>query len=154
MDEVVWAVNPRNDSLESFLTYFNRWAQSYLTRAGLRCRWLVPVDIQELELSAEVRHHLLLASKEAVNNVVKHAAANQVTIRAELTDTKFILVIEDDGRGMDTTRLKNGHGMGNLVSRLKELKGNCTIESLPGQGTRINFELPVPAAFVPSSENP
>ena len=154
MDEVVWAVNPRNDTLESFLTYFNRWAQSYLTRAGLRCRWLVPVDIQELALSAEVRHHLLLASKEAINNVVKHAAATQVAIRAELTETKFMLVIEDDGRGMDTTGLRNGHGMGNLVSRMKELKGNCTIESLPGRGTRITFELPVPVACVPTSGNP
>ena len=154
MDEVVWALNPRNDTLESFLTYFNRWAQSYLTRAGLRCRWLVPVDIQELELSAEVRHHLLLASKETINNVVKHAAATQVTIRAELTETKFTMVIEDDGCGMDATIRKRGNGLGNLVSRLQEITGHCKIESTPGRGTRVVFELPIPISPAPWPEKP
>lgn len=154
MDEVVWAINPHNDTLESFLTYFNRWAQSYLTHAGLRCRWLVPVDIPEVPLSAEIRHHLLLSGKEAVNNIVKHAAAKQVTIRAELTETRFTMVIEDDGRGMDATIRKRGNGLGNLVSRLQEISGHCTIESTPGRGTRVVFELPIPVSLAPSPEKP
>ena len=151
MDEVVWAVNPHNDTLESFLSYLNRWVQSYLTRANVRCRWLVPIDIQDLPLRAESRHQLFLACKEAVNNIVKHAAAKQVTIRAELTETRFILSIEDDGSGMNPSSSRKGHGMDNLATRMKELSGLCKVESIPGSGTRVIFELPVSEILTPSS---
>jgi signal transduction histidine kinase len=143
MDEVVWAINPRNDTLEGFLTYLGRFAQDYLTRADVRCRWNVPTEVPELPLSAEVRHNLYLACKEALHNIVKHAGASEVSIQLDLTGDGFTLVIEDDGRGFAANcPPARGNGLSNMRQRITGLRGFCRVESTPGRGTRVLFSLP------------
>jgi signal transduction histidine kinase len=142
MDEVVWAVNPRNDTLEGFLTYLDKFAQDYLSRAGLRCRWHVPPEVPELPLSAEVRHSLFLACKEALHNIIKHARASEVAVRLDLTEAGFTLAIEDDGQGFAAAQPPpRGNGLANMRQRLKELHGLCRVESTLGRGTRVSFSL-------------
>jgi ligand-binding sensor domain-containing protein/signal transduction histidine kinase len=143
MDEVVWAINPRNDTLESFLTYLNRWAQSYLTHANVRCRWDVPVDLPDTPLPAETRHHLFLSCKEAINNIVKHARATEVWVRFTLTAEELELRIEDNGTGLPPVeQRKFGNGLANMQRRLEELGGRFTFTSEAGRGVRIKFALP------------
>jgi len=143
MDEVVWAINPRNDTLEGFLTYLGKFTQDYLNRAEVRCRWNVPTEVPELPLSAEMRHNLYLACKEALHNIVKHAGASEVSIRLDLNEKGFTLVIEDDGQGfVVAVPPARGNGLSNMRQRLKELHGVCCVESAPGRGTRVMFSLP------------
>jgi signal transduction histidine kinase len=143
MDEVVWAINPRNDTLEGFLTYLGKFTQDYLTRAGVRCHWNVPPEVPELPLSADMRHNLYLACKEALHNVVKHAGASEVSVRLDLAGEGFILAIEDDGQGFDASRAPaRGNGLTNMCQRLKELRGQCRVDNVPGRGTRVVFSLP------------
>ena len=143
MDEVVWAINPRNDTLEGFLTYLGKFTQDYLAKAEVRCRWNVPVEVPELPLSADMRHSLYLACKEALHNIVKHAGAAEVSVRLNPTEEGFTLVIEDDGQGFATDcPPARGNGLSNMRQRLKELRGLCRVESAPGQGTRVVFSLP------------
>jgi ligand-binding sensor domain-containing protein/signal transduction histidine kinase len=143
MDEVVWALNPRNDTLEGFLTYFGKFAQEYLSRANLRCRWHVPVEVPDLPLSADLRHNLYLASKEALHNIVKHAGASEVSIRLDFTPEGFTLTIEDNGKGFPVDQPPaRGNGLANMRQRLKELRGRCHIEAAPGRGTRVLFSFP------------
>src|ERR1043166_3813172 len=78
LDEIVWAVNPKYDTLDSLAAYLSRFAQQYLASVGIRCRLKVPVQLPALALSAEVRHNVFLVFKETLNNVVKHAQASQV----------------------------------------------------------------------------
>jgi signal transduction histidine kinase len=141
MDEVVWAINPRNDTLESLLTYLNKYAQEYLARAGVRYRMDVPVELPTLPLSTETRHHLYLASKEALNNVVKHSEASEVWIRLQTNNGAFNLSIEDNGHGFDSAKTGGGNGLQNMRKRLEELRGHCDIESKPGAGTRVTFSV-------------
>lgn len=142
MDEVVWAINPRNDTLEGLVIYLSKFAQDYLKRANLRCRWHVPLEVPELRLSAEVRHSLFLACKEALHNVVKHAAATEVSVGLELTEGGFTLSIEDNGRGFAADGPPGpGNGLANMRQRLKELGGQCRVASSPGRGTRVVFAL-------------
>lgn len=139
MDEVVWAINPRNDSLEGFITYFHRWAQAFLSNAGLRVRWDLPLEPTEAPLAAEVRHQLLLACKETVTNVVKHSGAHEVRIRLSPRPAGLEILIEDDGRGFAGASAQTGHGLDNLRARLASLGGTCEIESTAGRGTRVRF---------------
>jgi len=142
MDEVVWAINPRNDSLEGFITYFHRWAQAFLGNAGVRVRWDLPLEPTEAPLAAEVRHQLLLACKEAVTNVVKHAGAREVRIACHPRAAGLEIRIEDDGQGFLEAEGESGrHGLENLRERLAALGGTCGIESAPGLGTRVRFEV-------------
>ena len=146
MDEVVWAVNPRNDTLEGFLTYLGKFTQDYLARNHVRCRWHVPLEVPETPLPAEARHHLYLACKEALHNAVKHAKASEVSVWLDLAPAQFTLRIQDNGLGFDTALLPpRGNGLANMRQRLHDLHGLCGVESAPGRGTRVWFSLPSPA---------
>ncbi len=140
MDEVVWAINPRNDTLESLFNYLNTFAQDYLARAGLRCRCDAPPELPDVQLSAEARHNLYLASKEALHNVVKHSGATEVWIRLNIEAGTFTLAIEDNGRGLDPACVPGrGNGLGNMRRRLEDVGGSCDFSSAPGSGTCVRF---------------
>ena len=83
IDEIVWAVNPKNDSLDHLVTYICEFAEQFFRDTPTRCR----VDVQELlppcSLPSDVRHNLFLAVKEALHNVAKHASASQVWVRVK-----------------------------------------------------------------------
>ncbi len=160
MDEIVWAVNPRHDTMESLSGYLERFAQDLLATAGIRCRLDMPVQFPDWRLTAEVRHNVFLAFKEALHNVVKHAAANEVRIVLTLKKSAFELTVADDGHGFDyrngtandPRRISAGNGLGNMSRRLKEVGGLCEIESAPGRGTKVTFAVPLKLAFaVPMS---
>ncbi|HEX7569127.1 MAG TPA: two-component regulator propeller domain-containing protein, partial [Verrucomicrobiae bacterium] len=80
MDEIVWAVNPQHDTLDSLGTYLGKFTQDFLESAGVRCRLDVPMQLPNWRLNAEVRHNVFLAYKECLNNVVRHAAATEVRV--------------------------------------------------------------------------
>ena len=89
LDEIVWAVNPANDTLDGLVNYACKYAQEYLALAGLRYRADVPAQLPAIPIPPEVRHNVFLAFKEAVNNVVKHAQATEARIRLRLRAGTF-----------------------------------------------------------------
>lgn len=149
MDEIVWAINPENDTLEGLVTYVGKYVQEYVTQAGLRCRLDLPAQLPALVLSAEVRHNLFLAIKEVLNNAVKHAQAAEILFLLKMQPSGFSFVIKDDGRGFipgavemqtaDGSRISSGHGLRNLVHRLEKIGGACTVRSKPGKGTEVEL---------------
>lgn len=149
MDEIVWAINPESDTLDSLVTYVGNFFQEYGTRAGLRC-WLdLPAQPPALVLSAETRHNLYLAVKETLNNVVKHAAATEVSLQFRTSDSGFSFVIKDNGKGFilhpgrplsaQDGRIFSGHGLTNLTSRLEKIGGQCHVRSEAGNGTEVEL---------------
>jgi signal transduction histidine kinase/ligand-binding sensor domain-containing protein len=152
MDEIVWAVNPKHDTFDSLVTYLGRFAQHYLSAGAIRCRLDVPLHLPSWAITADIRHNVFLAFKEALNNVVKHAQATEVRISLELRASGFILVIADNGKGFDWNavkmagpsaaqgvRLASHNGLGNMQRRLEEVGGRCQWSTAPGEGTRVNL---------------
>jgi signal transduction histidine kinase len=101
-----------------------------------------------------VRHNLFLAFKEALHNVLKHAAATEVRISLTRFDSGFFFLINDNGRGFDPAqtaappappspnyklRLSSGNGLSNMRRRLEEIGGAFEIKSSPGEGTQVKF---------------
>jgi len=145
VDEIVWAVNPRNDTLGQLLDYAGQYAVDFLRTADIRCRIDFPEKVPARELPSDLRHGLFMMVKEALNNTVKHAGASEVVLRAEMTDNLLILSIVDNGRGF--TALKTdalSDGLRNMKQRASDLGGNCLIESEPEQGTKVRVELRLP----------
>ncbi len=143
LDEIVWAVNPRNDTLAHLIDYTGQYALDYLRLAGVRCR----VDFPELtpyhEVSTDVRHNLFLIVKEALNNVIKYAQAGTVWLRAVVTDEGLRLELEDDGCGFEEQAAAEGaDGLRNMRQRAEEIGGRCEIHSRPGTGTKVVVEVP------------
>jgi signal transduction histidine kinase len=170
MDEIVWAVNPEHDTLDSLVTYLGRFAQRFLSVAGIRCRLDAPLDLPALALTSEIRHNVFLAFKEALHNVVKHAQATEVRLSLELRPEGFMLVIADNGRGFrcppgqapalepaDGQRLAGGNGLANMQKRLREIGGCCEWETAPGEGTRAKLVVVVKAwarSVIKTDDNP
>lgn len=151
--EIVWAVNPRNDSLESFVSYACHLAEESLRAAGIRCLLDTDADLPRRELDTELRHNLLMVVKEAINNVIKHSGAKVVWVRVKAEPPGFRLVIEDDGRGFDldqsaTGRAPDGSGNGltNIRKRIESIGGQFTITSRVGAGTRLEIVMSLPVA--------
>ena len=140
MDEIVWAVNPKHDTLASLVAYLSKYAQDFLRPAGIRCRLDLPDDLPPYPLTAEERHNLFLTVKEALNNVVKHAAASQVQFRLALDTTRCTISIEDNGRGFPVgSRRPGGNGLISMKERLAAIGGEFRLDSGHGPGTRIEL---------------
>jgi signal transduction histidine kinase len=159
MDEIVWAVNPRHDTLEGLTSYLEKFAQDLLAAAGIRCRLDMPLEFPSWRPTSNVRHNLFLAFKEALHNVVKHSAASETSIRLVTEASHFELVVEDNGRGFtpettrehprdNSARLSTGNGLENMARRLVEIHGSCRIQSAPGQGTKVILIVPLKMSVV------
>jgi signal transduction histidine kinase/ligand-binding sensor domain-containing protein len=144
LDEIVWATNPANDTLEGLINYVCKYAQEYLALAGLRYRLEVPSPLPATPLLPEVRHNVFLAAKEAVNNVVKHAHASSVWVRLHLDATQFVLEIQDDGHGLpDAGRSSTRNGLKNMRKRLEDAGGRFEITHAPERGTIVRLTVPL-----------
>jgi len=150
LDETVWAVSPRHDTFESLLSYLTDLASEFLGSAGIRARIDVPAELPAWKLPAGLRHNVFLATKEALNNVIKHSRATEMHLRLVLLKEAFELMIEDNGCGysLPASPLVAGarpvqHGLDGIRQRIESLGGKFRIDSEPGLGTRVAFTVPV-----------
>lgn len=144
MREVVWAVNPRCDNLSSLAGFLEQQAGQFLKADGLRCRLEFPEDIPALPLDGETRHQLALGVREALTNVVRHAAATEVVLSLALQGQTLMVRVADNGRDFDPAAAdKPDHGFANLRARLEGLGGLLEWASQPGEGTTITFRVPL-----------
>lgn len=137
MDEIVWAVNPGNDTLQSLGDYLCKVATALLGGAGIACRLTVPEVLPARPVSAELRHNLVLAVREALNNVVKHSRAAEASLTLRLDGDVLTIEVGDNGVGLPPAGAGRGNGLGNLRRRLAELHGSCEIGPQDGGGTRV-----------------
>jgi len=144
MDELVWAVNSRRDTLRDFVAYASKYIRRFLEPTSIRCRLEVASDLPDAACDLPVRRNLLLAVKEAVNNAVKYSRCHQICFRVERRPPMLVVAIEDDGRGFDFETAKAaGNGLANLVERMEDIGGTCRITSASGSGCTVELELPL-----------
>lgn len=145
LDEIVWTVNPANDTLASTAHYLCSRAGESLAAAGLRCRFEVADDLPGVMLDSERRHHLLMAVNEAVNNAMKHAGASALHLAVGCGGDGVVVRIRDDGRGFDPAAVpEDRNGLRNLRRRMEAVGGRCEISSVPGTGTTVTLVVPLP----------
>jgi signal transduction histidine kinase len=145
MDEVVWAVNSRRDTVRDFTSYVCKYAQIFLSATNLRCRLDVEPEIPATAFDLPVRRNLFLAVKEALNNAAKHSQANELFLRIHRHDHKLSVAVEDDGCGFDPAQAGGGrNGLSNMAQRMEEIGGTCDVSSQPGGGCLVVFTVPLP----------
>jgi signal transduction histidine kinase len=149
MDEIVWAVNPQHDTLDSLASYLGNFAQEYLMSLRIRCRLEVPLHLPHWPITAETRHNIFLAFKEALHNVVKHSGATEVVVLLTVDPAAVTLVLRDNGKGFDPGSVApapgRGNGLKNMRQRLEKIGGYFKVQSRPGGGTEISFTVNVAA---------
>jgi signal transduction histidine kinase len=143
LDGMVWAVDPKNDTVASLAEYVASFTEEFLARTGIVCQLELPAVFPARVVAAEARHNMLLAVRETLNNGVRHAHAATICLRLACTERELSIEILDDGRGFDVPSAHRGNGLANLQERLRKANGRCQIESSPGHGTKVLFTLPI-----------
>jgi signal transduction histidine kinase len=146
VDEIVWALNPSNDTIARFAAYIGDFAQDFLQTAEIDCRLSIPAELPDRSLPPKTRHALFLVIKEALHNIVSHAQAGNVRLAISLDGGVLRISISDDGRGFDPqspapSRPGGGHGLANMRQRVKEIGGTLDIQSAPVHGATVTIEI-------------
>ncbi len=144
MDDLVWAVDPAHDTLDHLASHLTRLADEMFRESAVRCRLDIPAMLPARPLGAQFRHHVSLAVKESLHNVLRHAGPCEVHLSLEFDGSRIILTIRDTGRGFDLDAPPEGHGLDNAPARIREIGGSYTIDSSPGGGTCIVMICPLP----------
>jgi signal transduction histidine kinase len=142
LDEILWAVNPRRDTLSDFSSYVCSYAEEFLKPTGIQGLFDVDSEMEAVVLDLPVRRTLLMAIKETLNNAVKYSGATELSVQIKSHGRKLTVVVQDNGKGFDPLAVGPGHnGLLNMSQRMSELAGHCTVTSQPGKGCRIEFAL-------------
>jgi signal transduction histidine kinase len=144
LSEIVWSLHPGNDTIEQVATYIQNYAESFFENTEIRTIFEIPESFPKAELASDVRHHLLMCVKESLNNVYKHSLATQVSVELSFNDQSVTFCIRDNGIGFDSNEVTSiGNGLHHIRHRLEPFGGKAAISAYPGQGCRIEFQLPI-----------
>lgn len=139
MSDIVWTINPENDSFEDIILRMRSLAFNLLRAKNIEFSFRADESLNNLKLSMENRRNIFLIFKETMNNLVKYAEATHVSIQLLYNDSLVKLLIYDNGRGFDVSQPSNGNGLNSMKRRAKEMNAQLSIESVIGSGTNIEL---------------
>lgn len=142
--ETIWALHQQSISIENFADKCRQHLTTVLNeRSGISYSLKTEFSDPEFRLNPMQAIHLFRIVQEAVNNTIKYAKAAKLTVSITLKNT-LTLNIEDDGAGFDPEVLQGEHyGLQNIQNRAQEISGKAKIISSPGNGCRIEIEVPL-----------
>ncbi len=143
LDDIIWNVNSKNDSLDQTIARMRRYAAELFDSSELHCELNFDSGISTERISMEKRRDLFLVYKECLNNILKHAKATNIQINLHVHGHKLVLTICDDGNGFDPNIESHRNGINNLKNRIGKHKGEIKIESGINQGTTIIASIPI-----------
>ena len=143
MSDIVWAINPENDTLEKLIIKMKEFAAEILEPKGIAIHFQIPEQANHIHLNAEKRKNLFLIFKEAVNNAAKYSEGNEVQVTLTLDSNTLTLLVTDNGKGFEEDTIKAGNGLRNMESRAREMHARLQLKSIPEQGTEVFVEIPL-----------
>lgn len=141
---IIWALNPINNTLDGLLGYMREYAFEYLEMHGIEVVFPLPEISENLVISHEARAHVFMVVKEALHNVVKHAAATIAEIRIYISPNILSCSVIDNGKGFLLNKNNRfGNGLRNMEQRITEAGGKFIFHSEYGKGTKVEFIVPL-----------
>ncbi len=151
MNDIVWAINPRNDNMETILQRMDSFAKPLLASQGIQFHFQYEKGLKYINLDMSRRKNFYLIFKESVNNALKYSEAKNLWVDIRSQRQQLVLTIRDDGKGFDAEAVKakisaslTGNGLENMKMRAEEVGGEFRLESSPGSGTAIWLSIPIP----------
>jgi signal transduction histidine kinase len=143
MDDIVWSINPMNDSMQKIFARMREFAAEVLESKDVEVKFHFDDRAHDVALNMEQRHDIFLIFKEAVNNIAKYANATQVSVDVALKGDKLLLIVKDNGIGFDVENADSGNGLNNMQKRAERLKGKFHILSQQNAGTTISIAIQI-----------
>ncbi|OOQ59551.1 ligand-binding sensor domain-containing protein [Mucilaginibacter pedocola] len=141
MDDIVWAVNPRNDHFDDLSVRMREFAIPLLELRGMKFEFNFEDGLQDTRISMEARKNIYLIFKECINNILKHAGAKAISVNVSRVTDGYEFVVADNGKGFDVTAPTSRNGLKNLQKRAAEIGGTVEVISKPGKGTAITLKV-------------
>jgi ligand-binding sensor domain-containing protein/two-component sensor histidine kinase len=141
MSDIVWAVNPQNDSVSNLAARMREYLGHTVEPEGFEVEFLVGEHMLNDELSMNQRQHYFLVFKEAVNNAVKYSMGKKITVQLIRENHHITLAVQDDGKGFSRETVISSNGLKNMQARATELKGVLNITS-GESGTTVELTCP------------
>jgi signal transduction histidine kinase len=143
MDDIVWSINPRNDSLEHLLIRVRHFATTLFEAKDIDYRIEIQKNINEVLLPVDCRQHIYLILKESINNLVKYARATQATIEVQFDRQHLQLCVRDNGCGFNAAEPSAGNGLSGMQRRAAMMNAQLRIKTAPGEGTEIGLQVEI-----------
>ncbi|MEM8907364.1 MAG: triple tyrosine motif-containing protein, partial [Bacteroidota bacterium] len=138
--DLIWSLDPQKDSLSQTLSRLQEFGDQLFAHTTIKFKteaWTT--DLETIELEPDIRKHLLLIFKEAMNNSLKYAQATEVVLGIQLTDTQYQIYLQDDGIGFQPKADLKGYGLKNMQERAKQIGGVLKLDSQVGKGTQVSL---------------
>ncbi|NOS55563.1 MAG: tetratricopeptide repeat protein [Cyclobacteriaceae bacterium] len=142
MGDMVWSINPRNDSMSQVLIRMREFASEIFELKNIEYQF-TDNGKEHFTLNAEQRKNLFLIYKETINNAAKYSQADKIEINLRQQDHFLVMSIKDNGQGFDEQKIKAGNGLRNLRERAKEISATFELKSTVGAGTEVNLKVPL-----------
>lgn len=143
MSDIVWAINPHNDTAEKMLYKMKEFAAEMLDPLNIQYNFITQGDFENLKLDPQKRRDLFLIFKESVNNAAKYSNCQNISIRLSVEEKTIHMHVTDDGEGFDQQTVKKGNGLRNLKERSQAVGGTLQCISRTGAGTSVQLNLPI-----------
>jgi signal transduction histidine kinase len=143
LDDIVWNISPKNDSLSSLIARMTRYASELFEAKQIAFKFDVPEQLEDIKLSMEQRRNIYLIFKESVNNLVKYSKCTQAFVSIRMDKRSIVMMVKDNGVGFNPNASTDRNGIRNLKARAHSLRGVLDIQSSQDQGTSITLEFPV-----------
>lgn len=145
VNTIIWCLNNQNGTISGLFAYISKYAKSFLSQGGIHVRTTITQDFKDLVISGEKRKAIFLIVKEILNNILKHAQAQSVSIDFSYVNQMISITIEDDGIGFDLKQKETDsgsqNGIKNIQLQIRNLNGNVSWQFRPG--TRVIFSIPI-----------
>ena len=143
MSDIIWCINPNNDSLEEMLSRMRLYSTTLLEAKNIDYTINFPMENRDYKFMLDAKNNIYLIFKEAVNNLSKYSGATHANLSLTFDEGKFHLIIEDNGKGFNENEIIHHGGLLNMQHRAAEINGTMVINSDSGRGTKIELTVPV-----------
>jgi signal transduction histidine kinase len=141
LNDIVWLVNPEQDSLQKLVQRLEEYAFEMAGVKNMQVKINLPADIGGLQLAMDIRRNIFLFCKEAINNAVKYSCGNLLRLDVKLSGSILEFSVSDNGTGFNTASVKKGNGLGNMQKRAAEIGAEFSLQAVPGKGSAISIQV-------------
>jgi signal transduction histidine kinase len=143
MDDIVWSINPMNDSMQRIFARMREFATEVLEAREVEVHFHFDEEANNIILNMEQRRDIFLIFKEAINNIAKYANATEVDIKVTYKAPQLLIAVKDNGKGFDVEKADNGNGLNNMQKRAEKLMAKYSITSKLNAGTTITLQMQI-----------
>jgi signal transduction histidine kinase len=144
MSDIIWAINPHNESLDKMIKRLRSYAKTRVTPLGVQLHFQVPKESELTSLDMQRLNNIYMICKEGINNAAKYSDCRNLYFSLTREDHECLVQIRDDGKGFNAQKAFDGNGLKNMQSRAAEMKARLKIDSECDKGTSIKLTVNIP----------